>query len=254
MRRFSPASGRTRTSSRRTSRFSSANCAARWATMRAIRSSFAANRVAATLSLRRSLTRRCPRAAVTGSRSRRSSSIITPILRVSRDPRGRQDVRMPARAGRRRARHGQDRALRRVPATGGRLPSVRICYGQCLEHAGPSEPYFPVLDALHHLARRSPSTIPKLLASVAPAWLSQLPPWVADAASPPGRATPDSSRLIRELSALFETLATDTTTVIVLEDLHWGDLATIELLRGLARRHARCARSSSRPTRATRRR
>jgi DNA-binding winged helix-turn-helix (wHTH) protein/predicted ATPase len=120
----------------------------------------------------------------------------------------------------------------------GRLPSVRICYGQCLEHAGPSEPYFPVLDALHHLARQSPSTIPKLLANVAPAWLSQLPPWVADAASPPStEATPDSSRLILELSALFETLATDATTVIVLEDLHWGDLATIELLRGLARRH-----------------
>ena len=120
----------------------------------------------------------------------------------------------------------------------GRLPSVRICYGQCLEHAGPSEPYFPVLDALHHLARQSPSTIPKLLANVAPAWLSQLPPWVADAASPPStEATPDSSRLILELSALFETLSTDATTVIVLEDLHWGDLATIELLRGLARRH-----------------
>ena len=43
--------------------------------------------------------------------------------------------------------------------------------------------------------------------------------------------------MILELSALFETLSTDATTVIVLEDLHWGDLATIELLRGLARRH-----------------
>ncbi len=122
-------------------------------------------------------------------------------------------------------------------ATG--LPGVRVCYGQCLEHAGPSEPYFPLLDALHHLARRSPSTIPKLLARLAPGWLSQLPPWVADVAPPSGAyPTPESSRLIRELSTLLETLSAEMTTVLVLEDLHWGDLETIELLRGLARRHA----------------
>jgi DNA-binding winged helix-turn-helix (wHTH) protein len=120
-----------------------------------------------------------------------------------------------------------------------RLPSVRICYGQCLEHAGPPEPYFALLDALHHLARQAPSTIPKLLARVAPAWLAQLPPWVADAAGPQTlEAVTDSSRLILELSAFLETLSTDATTVIVLEDLHWGDLPTVELLRGLARRHA----------------
>jgi len=119
-----------------------------------------------------------------------------------------------------------------------RLPSVRICYGQCLEHAGPSEPYSALLDALHHLARQGPSTIPKLLGRVAPGWVSQLPPWVADAAAPQTlEAAPDSSRLILELSAFLETLTTDTTTVIVLEDLHWGDLQTVELLRGLARRH-----------------
>jgi DNA-binding winged helix-turn-helix (wHTH) protein/predicted ATPase len=119
-----------------------------------------------------------------------------------------------------------------------RLPSVRICYGQCLEHAGPPEPYFAVLDALHHLARQAPSTIPKLLAHVAPGWLAQLPPWLADAAGPQTlEAGADSSRLILELSAFLETLSTEATTVIVLEDLHWGDLPTVELLRGLVRRH-----------------
>ena len=44
--------------------------------------------------------------------------------------------------------------------------------------------------------------------------------------------------MIRELSAALETLASEATTVIVLDDLHWGDLATVELLKELTRRHA----------------
>jgi DNA-binding winged helix-turn-helix (wHTH) protein len=119
-------------------------------------------------------------------------------------------------------------------------PAVRLCYGQCLEHAGRAEPYFPIVDALDHLARQFPATVPHLLARHAPAWLAQLPPWVSDAApSAKGASVPESSRLIRELSEFLETLAAEATTVMVLDDLQWGDLETIELLRGLARRHAR---------------
>jgi predicted ATPase len=120
-----------------------------------------------------------------------------------------------------------------------RLPSVRVCYGQCLPHAGPAEPYLPVLDALHHLAGQSPATIPSTLARYAPGWLGQLFPLPADGMPvAAGLPAPESTWLILELGALLETLASEGTTVIVLEDLHWGDLETIELLRGLARRHA----------------
>src|SRR5262249_26040827 len=48
------------------------------------------------------------------------------------------------------------------------LPTVRVCYGQCLQHAGVAEPYFPVLDALHHLTRQSPAAIGPLLSRHAP--------------------------------------------------------------------------------------
>lgn len=34
------------------------------------------------------------------------------------------------------------------------LPSVRVCYGQCLQQIGEAERYFAVLDALHHLTRQ----------------------------------------------------------------------------------------------------
>jgi predicted ATPase/DNA-binding winged helix-turn-helix (wHTH) protein len=119
------------------------------------------------------------------------------------------------------------------------LPSVRTCYGQCVEHADPSEAYLPVVDAIHHLVRQFPSAMPQMLARYAPGWLAQLPPWVADLAVPhrTGRR-PEPTRLIGELSVLLETLASECTSVIVLEDLHWGDFDTLELLRALARRHA----------------
>jgi predicted ATPase len=97
-----------------------------------------------------------------------------------------------------------------------------------------------VLDAIHHLVRQFPSVVPQLLARHAPGWLAQLPPWVADLAAPqhmPGAVEP--TRLLGELSALLETLANECTSVIVLEDLQWADFDTIELLRGLTRRHAR---------------
>ena len=40
------------------------------------------------------------------------------------------------------------------------VPSVRICYGQSVAHAGKAEPYQPIADALHHLSRQSPATMP----------------------------------------------------------------------------------------------
>ncbi len=119
------------------------------------------------------------------------------------------------------------------------LPSVRACYGQCVERADPVEAYFPVIDAIHHLARQSPSTIPELLLRHAPGWLAQLPPWVADMVAPTRSMAPtEPTRLVSELSAFLETLGSESTSVIVLEDLQWGDFDTFELLRAIARRHA----------------
>src|SRR3954469_5536368 len=55
------------------------------------------------------------------------------------------------------------------------VPSVHVGYGQCFPHAGRPEPYSPIRDALDHLARQLPATVPALLARHAPAWLAQLP-------------------------------------------------------------------------------
>jgi len=118
------------------------------------------------------------------------------------------------------------------------VPSARICYGQSVAHAGKPEPYQPIVDALHHLSRQSPVTMPSLLAQHAPTWLRRLPPWIADAAPPAEDSADEPTRMLREISALLEAMAADVTTVIVLDDLQWADLETVELLRALARRHA----------------
>ncbi len=119
-----------------------------------------------------------------------------------------------------------------------RTPLVRACYGQCFAHTVGAEPYAPVIDALEQLARQSPGRIAPLLARHAPTWLAQLPAWIRDAAGArDGASAPDSSRMIREFSALVEYLGAETSTVIVLDDLHWADLDTIDLVRAVMRRH-----------------
>jgi predicted ATPase/DNA-binding winged helix-turn-helix (wHTH) protein len=118
------------------------------------------------------------------------------------------------------------------------LPSVRTCYGQCVERADPADAYLSVVDAIHHLVRQFPSAIPQLLSRHAPGWLAQLSPWVADLTTPRRVPPSEPTRLISEFSALLETVAAEHISVVVLEDLHWGDFETIELLRALAHRHA----------------
>jgi AAA ATPase domain/Transcriptional regulatory protein, C terminal len=122
-----------------------------------------------------------------------------------------------------------------------RSPAVWLSYGQCFEQSGSGEPYCAVLNALDQLTRQFPTHVPAALLRHAPAWLGQLPQWSELAVA--ARANPSnghrSSRMIRELLSAFDELSRDITLVLVLEDLHWGDLDTIELLRALGRHHSR---------------
>jgi len=119
------------------------------------------------------------------------------------------------------------------------VPFARVCHGQAIAHARTSEPYLPFVEALHHLARQSPRTVPPLVARHAPTWLGRLPAWVTDVVAPmPEAAAPDPFRMIRECGELLERLALEGPIAIVLDDLQWADLETVELLRALARRHA----------------
>jgi len=109
-----------------------------------------------------------------------------------------------------------------------------IASGQCIEQYGAGAAYLPVLEALGKLARGPDATgLVDVLRRSAPSWLVQLPELSqAPAASPV--ATPE--RLLRELAEAALALSRLRPLVWVLEDLHWADYSTLDLISYLARR------------------
>ncbi|WP_374087318.1 AAA family ATPase [Methylomicrobium lacus] len=110
-----------------------------------------------------------------------------------------------------------------------------VLWGQCIEHFGAGEALLPLLGAL---ARRGPSLI-SVLRARAPAWLVQMPGLLSaeqrlDLQREVLGATQE--RMLREGCEILETLSADTPLIVVLEDLHWSDYATLDLLAALGRR------------------
>ncbi|MEJ8824922.1 AAA family ATPase [Variovorax humicola] len=121
------------------------------------------------------------------------------------------------------------------------LGGIACARGQCVEHYGTGEPYLPVLEALAELCRGD-RTLPALLRTVAPTWLLQLP-WLSTAEE---RETlrrelaglgPD--RMLREMAELLDRYTEQRPLLLVTEDLHWSDRATIQLIDYVARRRGR---------------
>jgi DNA-binding winged helix-turn-helix (wHTH) protein/predicted ATPase len=120
---------------------------------------------------------------------------------------------------------------------------VATVRGQCVEHFGGCEAYLPVLEALGRLGRSSqgPEAV-RTLARHAPTWLVELPALVADADLEAVQRRAQGAtreRMLRELADALEALTAERTLVLVLEDLHWSDPSTVDLLSSLARRRER---------------
>ncbi|MDD3517531.1 MAG: AAA family ATPase [Chromatiales bacterium] len=123
------------------------------------------------------------------------------------------------------------------------LEREMVVFGQCVEQYGAGEAYLPILEAVP-AACALDDALPALMREVAPTWLLQLP-WLVDDGEREllMRRTAGASqdRMLRELGALLDRYTARRPLLIVLEDLHWSDHATIALLDYLARRksHAR---------------
>jgi predicted ATPase len=106
--------------------------------------------------------------------------------------------------------------------------------GQCVEHYGPSEAYLPVLEALGQLCRGpGGEQVIALLSRYAPTWLAQMPGLIDEAefAAVQRRAQGATrERMLRELAEAMEALTAATPLVLALEDLHWSDYSTLDLL------------------------
>jgi DNA-binding winged helix-turn-helix (wHTH) protein/predicted ATPase len=112
--------------------------------------------------------------------------------------------------------------------------------GQCVMNFGAGESYGPVLEALGRLAAEPGGTaLTGLLHRYAPMWLLQLPALVESEEYERLQHRVEGAtqeRMVRELNDVLERLTAQTTLVLVLEDLHWSDVATVELLTSIAQR------------------
>jgi len=114
--------------------------------------------------------------------------------------------------------------------------NIRIGRGQCLEQYGTSEAYLPVLEAIGRLCREHEQVVGVLRAH-APMWLVQMPSLLSAADRQLLRremAGATRERMLREMGDALELLAADQPLVLILEDLHWSDYSTLDLISYLA--------------------
>ncbi len=121
------------------------------------------------------------------------------------------------------------------------LGGIACARGHCVEHYGTGEPYLPVLEALADLCRSDPA-LPTLMRAVAPTWLLQLP-WLSTAQERDALrrelAGIGPDRMLREMGELLDRYTEQRPLLLITEDLHWSDRATVQLIDYVARRRGR---------------
>jgi len=121
---------------------------------------------------------------------------------------------------------------------GGRLLAA---HGRCLEQFGTGEAYLPFLEATRNLLfGRERERVAPILRRHAPTWFAQFAtvPEQADGV-PASRGEvqgPSSARMLREMGDALEALSALDPVVLLLEDMHWADPSSSDLLRLLGQR------------------
>lgn len=114
--------------------------------------------------------------------------------------------------------------------------------GRCSERLAGSEAYLPILEALQSLLDGpGGEVIERLMALVAPTWYVQVAPlWVTGdpsfASVVNDAKTASRERMKRELGAFVEEVSRPRPLILFLDDLHWADASTIDMLAYVARR------------------
>jgi DNA-binding winged helix-turn-helix (wHTH) protein/predicted ATPase len=119
-------------------------------------------------------------------------------------------------------------------------PHLRIARGQCVEGFGGKEAYYPVLEALGQLIRDDAgSPVVQILVKRAPTWLIQFSSLVkAEQREALQRETLGTTRerMVREICEALEAVTAENPLILILEDLHWVDVSTLDVISALARR------------------
>lgn len=117
-----------------------------------------------------------------------------------------------------------------------RMPLWLGC-GQCPQYRGEAEPYLPVLEALGRMCGQSHGELIPLLVRCAPLWAAQMP-WLLTDSDLQALQTrllgATRERMLREMAETVGVLTAGKPLLLVLEDLHWSDPSTVELVARLA--------------------
>jgi tetratricopeptide (TPR) repeat protein len=105
-----------------------------------------------------------------------------------------------------------------------------VALGRCSERLAGAEAYLPLLDAIDDLLHDDgASEIEKSLNKLAPTWQSMLSGISGD--YPALVSTPQSQeRMKREFAAFIEDVCSRQPLVLLLEDVHWADVSTVDVL------------------------
>lgn len=114
--------------------------------------------------------------------------------------------------------------------------NIHIARGHCIEQYGTGEVYLPILEAIARWCRDDARVV-EVLRDHAPLWLLQLPSLMsASDRQSLSRETFGATRerMLREMAGALEALTADQPLVLILEDLHWSDFSTLDLISYLS--------------------
>ena len=120
-------------------------------------------------------------------------------------------------------------------------PGLLISRGRCVEQYGTGEAYLPFLDAMGALLTvPGREKIGAVMRTYAPTWCMELPSAFASSGSleklQQETIGATKERMMRELGDALGMLSSSSPIVLLLEDLHWADPSSVDLLRHLCQR------------------
>ena len=126
-----------------------------------------------------------------------------------------------------------------------RAHGVGVLRSGCNELFGTHEAFLPLIEALQEGCRgANGAVLLKALRELAPTWLAQMPGLLGEedrAAFHREIFGATRERMLREFGDLMESLTVERAWVIILEDLHWSDVATVDVLSRVGRRDRKAA-------------
>ncbi|TFV90009.1 helix-turn-helix transcriptional regulator [Blastococcus sp. CT_GayMR16] len=124
---------------------------------------------------------------------------------------------------------------RLLDAALGSATGVTVLTGGCIEVGGESLPFVPLVEALRTLARTTPADDLDRLLGPARRELARLLPELAPDDEPAGTAPGSTAQLFELLLGVLGRVGAQQPLVLVVEDLHWADRSTLDLVAFLVR-------------------